>query len=397
LPDSLIRPDRDGWAPRGGLAWKPSTKHSTVVRLGYGIYYNPTALNRLATELSEQPPFATTQRLTTSIANPLTLENGLATAPTNATVLNSYAVQENYKIGYAQSWNVSVQQNLSRSFFIELSYLGTKGTDLDTETVPNRAAIGSSPLTSQDSLPIANAQQFIYDSSWGNSIYHAGQARLMRRFARNMSFNIIYTFSKSIDDSSTFGGVGNVVAQNAFDLSAERGLSSFNRTHVLNLNYVLSTPTQASWWKRNWTLSGSALLESGTPLTAQILGNQANAAGTGVVGSGRAQATGLPVEDGSGYFNLAAFTYPLSGELGDAGRNTIPGPWSWALNTALGRYFTLGGEGSRKRIELRLETTNTLNHVNITNVNTVFGSALYGLPTAAGAMRTADINIRFRF
>ena len=51
----------------------------------------------------------------------------------------------------------------------------------------------------------------------------------MRRFARNMSFNVLYTFSKSIDDSSTFGGVGNVVAQNAFDLSAERGLSSFNR------------------------------------------------------------------------------------------------------------------------------------------------------------------------
>ena len=397
FPDSLIKPDRDDWAPRGGLAWKPSSKHSTVVRLGYGIYYNPTALNRLATELSEQPPFAVTERLTTSSADVLTLQNGLATAPTNATVLNTYAVQENYKVGYAQSWNVSVQQNLSRSFFFELSYLGTKGTDLDTETVPNRAAPGSSPLTSQQSLPIANAQQFIYDSSWGNSIYQAGQVRLMRRFARNMSFNILYTYSKSIDDSSTFGGVGNVVAQNAFDLSAERGLSSFDRRHVLNLNYVLSTPVQASWWKRNWTLSGSALLESGTPLTAQILGNQSNVAGTGVVGSGRAEATGLPVIDGSGYFNPAAFTYPPPGELGDAGRNTIPGPWSWSLNTAFGRYFTIGGEGSRKRIELRMETTNTLNHVNITNVNTVFGSALYGLPTAAGAMRTADINIRFRF
>ena len=112
-----------------------------MVRVGYGIYYNPTALNRLATELSEQPPFATTQTLTTSAANVLTLQNGLATAPTNATVLNTYAVQKNYKIGYAQSWNVSVQQNFSRSFFIELSYLGTKGTDLDTETVPNRAAM----------------------------------------------------------------------------------------------------------------------------------------------------------------------------------------------------------------------------------------------------------------
>jgi hypothetical protein len=397
FPSSLIQPDRTDFAPRGGLAWKPSSKHSTVVRVGYGIYYNPTALNRLATELSEQPPFAETQTLTTSLANPLTIQNGLATAPTNASILNTYAVQKNYKIGYAQSWNISVQQNLSRSFFIELSYLGTKGTDLDTETVPNRAALGTSPLTSQQILPIGNAEQFIYDSSWGNSIYHAGQARLMRRFARNMSFNIIYTFSKSIDDSSTFGGVGNVVAQNAFDLSAERGLSSFDRRHVLNLNYVLSTPTQSSWWKRNWTLSGSALLESGTPLTARILGNRSNAAGTGVVGSGRAAATGLPVTDGSGYFNLDAFTTPPPGELGDAGRNTIPGPWSWALNTAFGRYFTLGGEGSRKRIELRLETTNTLNHVNITNINTVVGSALYGLPTTAGAMRTADINIRFRF
>jgi hypothetical protein len=397
FPNTLIEPDRNNFAPRGGLAWKPSAKHSTVVRLGYGIYYNPTALNRLATELSEQPPFAETQTLTTSTANVLTLQNGLATAPTNASILNTYAVQKNYKVGYAQSWNVSVQQNFSRSFFVELSYLGTKGTDLDTETVPNRAALGSSPLNSQGSLPIANAQQFIYDSSWGNSIYHAGQVRLMRRFARNMSFNILYTYSKSIDDSSTFGGVGNVVAQNAFDLSAERGLSSFDRRHVLNLNYVLSTPTQASWWKRNWTLSGSMLLESGTPLTARILGNQSNVAGTGVVGSGRAEATGLPISDGNGYFNPAAFTFPLPGELGDAGRNTIPGPWSWSLNTAFGRYFTLGGEGSRKRLELRLETNNTLNHVNITNVNTVFGSALYGLPTTAGAMRTADINIRFRF
>ena len=69
----MIEPDRNNFAPRGGLAWKPSAKHSTVVRLGYGIYYNPTALNRLATELSEQPPFAETQTLTTSTANVLTL------------------------------------------------------------------------------------------------------------------------------------------------------------------------------------------------------------------------------------------------------------------------------------------------------------------------------------
>lgn len=394
FPNTLIDPDRDGWAPRGGLAWKPWQKHSTVIRLGYGIYYNPTALNRLATELSEQPPFATAQTLINT-NNAFSLQNILVDGQVNAAAIrNTYAVQKNYKVGYAQSWNVSVQQNLTRSFFFELTYEGTKGTDLDALTIPNVALPGSSPLTSQQNLQIRNADQFTYDSSWGNSIYHAGQARLMRRFSRNMSFNIIYTYSKSIDDSNY---LSSVVAQNAYDLSAERGLSNFDRRHVLNLNYVLSTPAEASWWKRNWTLSGSALLESGLPFTARMLGNQANLAGTGVVGSGRPNATGLPIDAGSGYFNLDAFTYPLAGQLGDAGRNTIPGPWSWSLNTAFGRYFTLGGEGSRKRLELRFETTNTLNHVNITGINTSFGSALYGLPIAAGAMRTADVNLRFRF
>jgi hypothetical protein len=140
------------------------------------------------------------------------------------------------------------------------------------------------------------------------------------------------------------------------------------------------------------------LIESGTPLTARVLGNQSNAGGTGVVGSGRADATSLPIGGVDGeFFNLGAFALPLPGMLGDAGRNTIPGPWTWTLNTAVGRYFTIGGEGSRKRIELRFETTNTLNHVNITNLSTIVGSTTYGVATAAGPMRTADINIRFRF
>ena len=174
---SLIEPDRDDWAPRGGLAWKPFTKHSTVVRVGYGIYYNPTALNRLATELSEQPPFAATQTLTTSTTDVLTLQqrsghrahqrHGQRT-PTRSRRITRWATR--------RAGTSACSKTSRRSFFVELSYLGTKGTDLDTDTVPNRAAPGSSPLTSQQNLQIANAEQFIYDSSWGNSIYHAGQA-----------------------------------------------------------------------------------------------------------------------------------------------------------------------------------------------------------------------------
>ncbi len=83
---------------------------------------------------------------------------------------------------------------------------------------------------------------FIYDESDGNSIYHALQTRLVRRFAKGVSMNALYTFSKSIDDASTIGGGTAVVAQNPFDLSAERGLSSFDQRHTLNLSYILASP-----------------------------------------------------------------------------------------------------------------------------------------------------------
>jgi len=209
-----------------------------------------------------------------------------------------------------------------------------------------------------------------------------------------MSFNSLYTFSKSIDDSSTFGGAGNTVAQNDKDISAERGLSSFNQTHVLNTNWVMSTPRTARRFLRDWTLSGGVTLASGTPLTARVLGNQADAGGTGSVGSGRAESTGLPVTAGAGFFNLGAFTIPPSGHFGDAGRNTIPGPGSFSLNAAIGRSIAIT---ERRRVELRLETNNLTNHVNFSNLATIVNASNYGLPVAAGSMRTMQATVRFRF
>jgi hypothetical protein len=134
---------------------------------------------------------------------------------------------------------------------------------------------------------------------------------------------------------------------------------------------------------------------SGTPFTARVLGNQADTAGTGAVGAGRAEATGLPILGGGGeFFNLAAFTVPPGGQFGDAGRNTIEGPGMFALNASFGRSFSLN---ERRRIEFRLESTNVTNTVSITGIQTVVNSVTYGLPMAAGNMRTIDAVVRFRF
>jgi hypothetical protein len=125
-----------------------------------------------------------------------------------------------------------------------------------------------------------------------------------------------------------------------------------------------------------------------------VLGNQSDIAGTGTIGSGRAQATGLPVNSGSGFFNLAAFTTPPPGQYGDAGRNTIIGPGTFSMNLSLQRNITLR---ERLRLQLRIEANNVTNHVNITSIGTVVNSLTYGAPLSAGGMRSLSATLRFNF
>ena len=401
FPSGLVNPDYKNFSPRLGLAWKvPQIKRSTIVRAGYGIYYNGQAYIPFGLRLAQQPPFAVSNSVNTSPQDVLTLASAfLAVSPQDVT--NTYAIDKNYRTPYAQTWNLSIQHDLGKGFFVELGYLGTKGTRLDVQTLPNE---GPGGLGNRHQL--GNAVGFTYDQSIGDSSYHAAQVRVTRRFNRGISMQAFYSFSKSIDDSSSFGGAGNTVAQNWLDLAAERGLSSFDRRHSFDMNWVWTSPAGnpgsriagngiAGRLLRDWQLSGSITAQTGTPLTARVLGNTAKLAQTGGIGSGRAEATGLDLAAATGFFNLAAFTAPPPGEFGDAGRNTIPGPSLVSLNAAFGRSFQFGE--SRRRLELRLEGSNVLNHVNFTNINTVVNATNYGLPVSASSMRSVTAVLRFRF
>jgi hypothetical protein len=397
VPAGLVKPDYNNFAPRLGLAWKvPKIRRSTVVRLGYGIYYNGQAYIGLARNLAQQPPFAVSASVNTTAADILTLAAAFQAAAVPGVVTNTYAVDPNYRTPYAQTWNATIEHDLGAGFFTEIGYMGTKGTRLDVLTTPNQGP-------SRSSTP---SQVYTYDSSVGNSIYHALQVRVQRRFRRGISMYALYTFSKSIDDSSTFGGAGNTVAQNWLDLAAERGLSSFDRRHVLNLHWAITSPwgsdrsriassSFAGRLLKDWQLSGGLTAETGTPLTARVGSNGLGLAATNGVGSGRADATGQSIESATGFFNLAAFAVPPAGQFGNAGRNTIPGPGLVSLNLGLGRSFQLGD--SRRRIELRLEANNALNHVNYSSFYTVVGAPNYGLAASAASMRTVTAVVRFRF
>jgi hypothetical protein len=402
FPDGLVNPDKNNFSPRIGIAWRPFPKHQTQIRAGYGIFFNGSVYNGFPSRLAAQPPFAQTASVNTSTARVLTLQDGFSTTPTQS-ITNTFAVDLNYKVGYAQTWNFAIQQSLPHHLILEVSYLGTKGTGLDILRMPNRATPGS-PLTAEERRQIGNAQNFTFESSEGNSIYHAAQVRFTRRFTRGISANAFYTFSKSIDNASSLGGPGGgggTVAQNDKDLAAERGRSSFNQIHTLSLFYVLSSPIDerhgSGWWQRfgkDWTLSGGLNASSGAPFTARVLGNQSDTGGTGAIGSGRADATGQPVDNGSGFFNLAAFAIPASGTFGNAGRNTIDGPSRFSMNLSLARSFTIA---ERRHIELRCDATNFLNHVSYTGLGTVVNASNYGLPTSTANMRAVTATLRVRF
>jgi len=315
------------------------------------------------------------------------LEEGLLSAVPGKDTLNTYAVNRFYKTPYAQTWNFSIQHELGRGMFVEGTYLGTKGTYLDVYTSPNSAPPGT-PLNSEYRLAIPNATAFTFDTPVGNSSYNGAQLRFSERFNRGLSFRATYTFSKSIDDASVFAGT---VAQNYRDIGAERGLSSFDHRHVLDMNWVLSSrygvnrTSFTAGLLRNWTLSGGITAETGSPLTARVLGNQSDIAGSGNVGSGRADATGQSLASSSYFFNPAAFTSPAPGQYGNAGRNTIPGPGSFSVNAAFGRSFQFGD--TRRRLEFRAQANNIFNNVNYSSYNTVVNATNFGLATGAG---TAD-------
>jgi hypothetical protein len=400
FPSGLIDPDRNNWSPRLALAWKLPFKRSTLFRAGYGIYYNGQIYTQFTNILAQQPPFAVSSSINTSTSRPLTILDAFTNVAANE-VSNTLAVDRHYRTPYAGTWNASVQRDLAGGFFVEVGYLGTKGTRLDVRTTPNQSSI----LTLQQRNQLGNAVGFTYAQADANSIFHSGHIRVVRRFNRGVSLNAFYQYAKSIDDSSTFGGTGNTVAQNWLDISAERGLSSFDVRHQLSANFVWTSPVAGPGSHmaadgftgrllKDWQISGGITAQTGNPLTARVLGNSQRLAQTAGAGSGRAEATGEPIDSPSGLFNIDSFSVPATGTYGNAGRNTIPGPGSFNLNLAFARSFNLS---ERRRVEFRVESNNVLNHVNYTSYYTVVNAVTYGLPSAAGSMRTLDAVVRFRF
>jgi outer membrane receptor protein involved in Fe transport len=403
FPASLIQPDRNNFAPRLGLAWKPLKQ--TVVRAGYGINYNLAQYGAVIQNFAFQPPFAETATNTATTANFLNLANAFPNlAP--GTVTNNFSVDPNYRLGYVQVWNLDVQRELRGGIVMNVDYNGSKGTRLDTERA----------------LLIAGLQPFTYESSAGNSVFHSGSIRFRKRMAKGLGLSGTYIYSKSIDDASSIGGGGVVVAQNAFDIAADRGLSSFDQRHKFTGNWIYDLPFgenrrfaqkgAASHILGGWQWSGDFTVASGLPYTIRVLGGTLDIQ-RGVSGSLRAnlvsgESTGVSNPTTKEWFNTAAFCQPQTtannptatcvnasdSTFGDAGRNILQGPGQVTLDMSLNKTIQIK---DFRALDLRIAANNIFNMVNFSSLGTTVNSTTFGEVTSVGNMRRVTVQARFRF
>jgi hypothetical protein len=244
-------------------------------------------------------------------------------------------------------------------------------------------------------------------ASNARSLRNAGQFTIRRRLHDGLVVSGQYTLAKSTDDAATFSNTAVTprslsIAQDWLDLSAEQGPSSFDQRHLVALQFQYTTGVGVGggtlidgiWGTlfKDWTIGSQLTAGSSLPFTPVSF---VAVAGTGFVGV-RPHLTGVPPAPATpgSYANAAAYTTPLPGSWGDAGRNSIRGPAQFAPDASVARVFRLRG---RVNLEGRVAATNVLNRVTFATINTVISSPQFGLPTVANSMRRLQATLRLRF
>ena len=401
FPAALLLTDTNNVAPRVGFATRYA---GMTLRGGYGVSFNSGSYASIARQMASQPPFAVTNTQIGRLNSMLLMEDALAGGTTTETT-NNFGVDKDYVLGRVQTWNADMSRSFGRSWAFGANYTHTRGSNLDVVRAPNRDATGG--------LRIEGVQPFTWQSAEGQSVLHSASFRLQRQQVRGLGGQISYTIARSRDNAPSIGGGGGgggagVVAQNDQDLESEWALSNFDRRQRIStqLSYELPFGQNRRWladggfWAGladNWRMSFTFNIDAGTPLTARVRGASRDVA-QGLNGALRANYTGEEINIDNHtidqFFNTAAFSVPGGGLFGNSSRNMIVGPGSKQLDGQFSRDVRLGGN---RALSISLRATNLLNMVNYTSVDTSVNSPTFGQVTNVRSMRSAQLNLRFRF
>jgi hypothetical protein len=453
------------WSPNvsqgllGRIAGGPGT---TSVRAGYGIFYSVIEGNTMAVDepqppyglsyTSPGPPLFATPFMTASngqfLGNPFPLRfpplNASAAHPnggvdfsiyiplagmTAPVPWNTYPYNENYFL--------SIERRLTESTLMSVSYVGSQAHHLLSVYSANpgnpalclalsksSAVAAGSPTCGpfgEDTAYVTAAGQTVqgtrsglgadfsnddYDATIGNSNYNSFQASF-RQTGERVTFSAGYTFSKSMDQSSSISD-----PLNPFNFSATRALSAFDLKHNFVVSYLYRLPLErfSSRLKiitDGWALSGITRATSGFPVTMRVDGDNSlmGSIPNGVnnhsldlpdYNGAALQLNGNP-RNGLPYFNVAGFSDNALGTPGNASRRSFYGPGAVNFDIALLREFKFS---ESKALQFRLETFNTFNHAQFfgpASVNGDADSALFGQVVRAASPRLVQVGLKFAF
>jgi hypothetical protein len=392
---SLQLPNHHHIAPRVGLAWSVSGR--TVVRAGWGLFFNQAAYN-IQTALTENLPFYFNKSVNTAATTAmptLTTENILS-APPSGTIGGS-GLNYNYRSEFADSWSLNLQRLIGTDWVVQASYFGSHVSGADNSTFQNVPLPGPGPIDARRPNPLLSAFKMI---RWdGYSIYHSGTFKIEKHLSRGLTFDTSYTWSKSIDDASDAGTTFSEsnIPQDVRNVRAERALSSFDHRHRLVFSYSYKLPFErAGRVLTGWTVTGLGSFQSGAPFTVILPSDNAN------IGAGPAQRPNLIGDPNSKaprtpqqWFNTAAFQMPTAFTFGSAGRNVVFGADESNVDISLMKDTVLK---EARRLQFRAEVFNLFNHTNFADApgRTAFTPA-FGRYTSAENPRQIQFALKLLF
>lgn len=404
--DTAWDTDHNNFAPRFGLAWRPFNNNTTVLRAGYGVFYDGMVVgNGFAGFGPSLPPFRFAQTLRAALTAPnITMSNPF---PDNIATpaLQPAAVDGQYVMPYSQQWNLGIERQLTQNIVVEVGYVGNKGTKLSRSRNINQAVQGAGAVDVRRPFPWFG--NIGYRESSANSQYHSMQVRVEKRFSAGQSFLSSYTLGKSIDDDSGSEGQGGAGAQNAYDLRSSKGLSSFDVRNRWAFSYTAEIPVgKGHRWGGGWSpvvdlflggweLAGIVTLQTGRPITV-VYGADRSATGQGndrpnLIGDANLPSSERTIQK---WFNTSAFVAQPAGQFGNAGRNIVTGPPLRNMDFSLKKDVTFK---ESQVVQFRAEFFNVLNHPNFEYPDRTFNSQQFGRISGALQSRQIQFGLRYAF
>jgi len=440
VPAGLIPTDYKAFAPRVGAAWDPTGDGHWLLTSAYGIFYEPYYTGQggpLQAPISAPPYLGTPQVSLPNFADPF---NGHPPAAGSfSTPLTNLTLSPKLTLPYTQDWDLNLQHSFGPNLLLEVGYVGTKGTHLPRFIEANPAVFVPGTANGRPISNSSNAdQRRLYSgctladspssckfSSTGeiagiaDSSYNAMEASLRKRFSHGLAFLASYTWSKAIDDVSSFNITGsaakpvageNDLAQNPFDLNAERGPSLFDASHRLVGSYEWALPFwnhPQNWYQRGlggWQLDGIATLMSGTPFTVFDSNDVAAQGSAPEITGFSAQRPNVVGNPNNGprsvgaWLNASAFQRldptANAGQFGNEGRNGNVGPGFADWDFAALKNFKVT---ESKQFQFRAEMFDFLNRTNFRLPDSDISSPTFNHILAAQSPRQIQFALKFMY